>query len=222
MTKEEILNKAIYIQYPLTYGKYKEYIIDNRTIHKLPLPEEGEMFDEWKLNDNHYTSEYHRKYSIPLFCKLLKLEYNKNDFKLFEKYHDKYNLSILKPNREFKYEIYGYTRNEHFDNLTFNDIITNTLVNREITDYHKLYRYSHECSRLINKTLNNDRKLFISGDSQIIPDMSFLSCFFKEIWYFDNRKNKNLSDKWKHEKFSDVIIEMCHLPITDYTELNFK
>ena len=52
------------------------------------------------------------------------------------------------------------TRNRLYDELKNND---NTPAN--ITDYHKLYRYPHQCSRIINKTIVSDKKLFISGDS---------------------------------------------------------
>lgn len=55
----------------------------------------------------------------------------------------------------------------------------------------------------------------------MIPDIPFLSCFFKEIWYFDNRKKIDLSDKWENEEFTDVLVEMNHLPISEYTETNF-
>lgn len=75
---------------------------------------------------------------------------------------------------------------------------------------------------MINKFIDINKKLFISGDSQMILDIPFLSCFFKEVWYFDNRKKKTLSNKWINENFTDVLIEVGHLPLTDYTELNFK
>lgn len=52
MTREELLDKAIYIQYPLNYSTYKQYDV-GKEIHKLPLPERGMMYDNWKYNDNH-------------------------------------------------------------------------------------------------------------------------------------------------------------------------
>jgi hypothetical protein len=218
--KQELLNKAIYIQYPLGYSQYREYNIEE--INKLPLPENGMMYDKWAKNTNHFTTEYHRLYSIPLLCKLLKLDYNESDFIFDERNSGDFDISILKPKIEYRYEVYGFTRDEHFEDLSFDDITTNTSINDDITDYHRLYRYSHECSRLINKTIKSKKILFISGDSQMIPDISFLSCFFKEIWYFDNRQKLPLFDKCKKTKFTDVLIELNHLPIEEYVNTNFK
>lgn len=220
MTKKQLLDKAIYIQYPLSYNGYKVLSIDN--VNKLPLPSKGMMYDKWTYNTNHFTTKYHRLYSIPLLCRLLNIDFKENDFVLDIRKSGEFDISLFKPKNDYKYEIYGYTRNEHFNDLMFYDITHNDSVSNGITDYHRLYKYSHECSRLINKTINNDRKLFISGDSQMIPDISFLSCFFKEIWYFDNRNKLILSDKWSSEVFTDVLIEMNHLPLTEYTETNFK
>ena len=221
MTKQEMLDKAIYIQFPYSYTTYKKYDIIKK-INKLPLPEKGMMYDGWAKNNNHYTPEYHRKYVIPLLCELLKINFNHDDFVIDIKKSGKFDISLLRPKIDFKYEIFGFTRNEHFDNLSFDEITTNDSKNSDITDYHRLYRYSHECSRLINKTTKSSRILFISGDSQFIPVVTFLSCFFKEIWYFDNRNDKVLCDKWKDTNFSDVIIELNWTDSWTYTERNFK
>ena len=221
MTKKDLIDKAIYIQFPYSYTTYKEYKID-KEINKLPLPEKGMMYDGWAKNNNHYTPQYHRQYTIPLLCKLLDISVNFDDFVIDERHSGKFDISLLKPKEEYEYEIYGYTRGEHFDNLTFEDITSNDSPNKDITDYHRLYKYSHECSRLINKTINSDRILFISGDSQLIPVISFLSCFFKEIWYFDNRDDKALSDKWCSIEFTDVIIEMNWTETWTYMDRNFK
>jgi hypothetical protein len=218
MTREEILAIAKYIQYPLTKTSYYTYNT-NINIHKLPLPADNQMYNNWPLNYNHFTMEYHRQYAIPLLCELLDLNYNENDFIIDErKSKNNFDISLLKSKQDYIYEIYGYTRDEHFDNLTFQDITHNTKCD---TEYHELYKYSHECSRLINKTINNNRKLFISGDSQMIPDISFLSCFFKEIFYFDNRNGLNLSHTWKDTTFTDALIELNCVPLQDYTEINF-
>jgi hypothetical protein len=56
----------------------------------------------------------------------------------------------------------------------------------------------------------------------LIPVISFLSCFFKEIWYFDNRDDKVLSDKWRNVEFTDVIIEMNWTETWTYLDRNFK
>ena len=219
MTREEILNMAVYIQFAHA-EKYKEYGIDN--VVKLPYNDKNDVYSKWKKNEHHFSTEYHRKYVIPLLCSILKIEYNKNDFMLCDRKYNGFDISILTPKKEYRYEIYGYTRNEHFDNLSFNDVVTNNSSKKDITEYHRLYKYSHECSRLINKTIESSRNLFISGDSQMIPDIAFLSCFFKEVWYFDNRENGINKEKYKDYNFTDAIVELGCGTYNDYTFKNFK
>lgn len=221
MTKQELLDKAVYIQYPLNYTTYKQYNV-GKEINKLPLPEKGMMYDKWKYNDNHFIPLYHRKYSLPLLEKVLKFGYNENDFILKERTSNGFDISVLWSKKEHIYEIYGFNRNEYFDNLKYDDIITSHIYFNNITDYHKQYKYPHENSRLINKTIDNNRILFISGDSQMIPDIPILSCYFKEIWYFDNRNNLVLSDKYKNVFFTDVLVEVGRTEQSDYVDKNFR
>ncbi len=220
MEKNDILSKAIYIQYPINYNNYRNYNVEN--IYKLPLPLKGQMYDNWSLNQNHFTTEYHRLNSLPLLSKLLNINYNEEDFTLLNKSYNNFDISMLVPKQQFKYEIYGFTRNEHFNDITYLQLLENNVKHSSITEYHKLFKYSHESSRIINKSLNNDLKLFISGDSQMIPDIPVLSCYFKEIWYFDNRNNLTLKEKYKDIKFDKILIELNNNPLSFYIDTNLK
>ena len=221
MTKEQLLEKAIYIQYPLTYNVYKEYNIKN--IHKLPLHKVGEMYDKWKYNSNHFTTEYHRNYSLPLLNKLLNFGYNKDDFTLKNKTSNGFDISMLCPKAQYEYEIYELNNGQFFDNINYNDLLTKSKANFiNATDYHKLYIYPHKCSKITNKTINNGRLLYISGDSQMIPDLPILSCYFKEIWYMDNRDNLTFNNKYKDIVFTDVLIELNYMEQKQYVDINFK
>jgi len=220
MTKDELLNKAVYVQYPLNYNVYKEYGIEG--INKLPLPEKGMMYDGYKLNHNHFRNEYHMKYSLPLFDSLLNFGYNENDFIKSTRIIDGFEIPVLIPKTEYKYNISCFNDKEELKDLSFNDITSSNDNYSNITGYHRLYKYPHKSSRLINKTLNNNRILFISGDSQMIPDIGVLSCYFKEIWYIDNRNNILLSDKWNNIAFTDVLIELNCNDLSRYIDNNFK
>ena len=105
MTREELLDKAIYIQYPLNYSTYKQYDV-GKEIHKLPLQERGMMYDNWKYNDNHFIPLYHRKYSLPLLEKVLKFGYNESDFILKERTSNGFDISVLYPKKEYIYMKY--------------------------------------------------------------------------------------------------------------------
>ena len=218
MTREEILNKAIYIQFPANYTNYTNYNIPGKEINKLPLPEPGMMYDGYNLNDNHFTTKYHREFVIPLINKLLNLNFKENDFILDKRTYKDYDLSIYKPLQEFKFDIFGYTANEQVEDVDWNFLSNSKIKSPFITSYHALYAYPHQCSRIINRTISSNRKLFISGDSQMIPDIAFLACLFKELWYFDNRNKLNLTYKWSETNFTDVLIELNCLPISSYTD----
>lgn len=221
MTKEEILAAAVYIQFPLTYKTYKLYSSD-LPIHYLPLPPKGMMYDEWKGNENHFIQKYHFDYSMPLLTKLLNLSYEHDDFHLVEKAYEEHTFSILFPKTDFKFELFGFDRDEYLADATFEDLIQNDKQSDRLNDYHRLYRYSHECSRIVNKTIDSDRKLLISGDSQMIPLISWLACLFKELWYFDNRPNKSKQDILNDASFSDVLIELNCNSLKKYCDDNFS
>ena len=95
MSKDELINNAVYIQFPVNFTRYYNYNV--KDIHKLPLPEKDEMYTLWALNSNHYTTAYHRKYVLPLLGSLLNFNYNENDFTLLEKYSNKFDISMLIP-----------------------------------------------------------------------------------------------------------------------------
>ena len=222
MTREEIINKAIIIQFPLTYTTYFKYNNIKKEIHKLPLPKKGLMYDTWGFNNHHFTTEYARKYVIPLLVKLFNIDFDENDFILDKRKCNNFDISLLKPKKNFVFDVIGYTQNKHNENVDWNFLTTSNSKEYGITKYHTLYVYPHECSRIINKTIDSNRKLFISGDSQLIPIVSFLACFFKEIWYFDNRKKLKLSDKWKNINFTDVLIELNNKKQEVYFNTNFN
>ena len=57
MTKKDLIDKAVYIQFPYSYTTYKQYSV-GKEINKLPLAERGLMYDGWAKNNNHYTINY--------------------------------------------------------------------------------------------------------------------------------------------------------------------
>jgi hypothetical protein len=56
----------------------------------------------------------------------------------------------------------------------------------------------------------------------MIPDIPVLSCYFKEIWYFDNRNNLILKEKYKDIKFDKILIELNNNPLSFYIDTNLK
>lgn len=236
MTSDEILNKAKYIQFPLVNNSYREDYkdyIDN--IYRLPIiTDENVLYNSLSGDEHHYTTHYCIKYVIPSIDKLLNFGFNINDFKLKQYYikenNIKSNLSYLVPKKEYTFKLYSFLRNKEFDFSYDGGLVLNFNLRPE-GKYRDLFVFPHQCSKIINNELQNNKKLFISGDSQIIPCISILACYYKEVWYFDNRtgkknniidENKTIkySDKYKDTIFDDVLIELYSNPLEWYTKIN--
>ena len=209
MSKEEILSKAIYLQFPLqkSHGSknvvpdtYKNYNID--TITKLPASN-GMLYSSWGMNEHHYTTEYHWKYVLPTIAKLLSFNYNENDFTLPERKNGQYNITIPVPKKEYFFQVTNLGKNIT-ENLDYNGLTHG----KEGTEYHKLIKWPHQSLRIVNETTDSHEKLFISGDSQLIPSIAFISLFFKEVWYFDNRDMLHIYEKYKDVNFDKVLIQL--------------
>ena len=73
--------------------------------------------------------------------------------------------------------------------------------------FHRLYKGGHRCSRIINETIDNDRKILISGDSFMIPLVPILACYFKEVVLMDNRTAKSQAEYFENIDFDIVCFE---------------
>lgn len=232
MTKNEILNKAKYIRFPLVNEKYKEYQIND--IHNLPCISEYDPLYSFSTTDkHHYTMQYHREYVLPLMEKLLKFGYNECDFVIINCLNDNCDLSYFVPKKENKFDVYWLLGTKKYLDISFENGL---IFNEEEGNGDKFYRNMiigcHTSLRIVNRSINSDRFLLISGDSQIIPDISILACYFKEVWYLDNRSGKidndtidikktiSIKDKYKDVIFTDVLISLYSNPLYWYTEIN--
>ena len=234
MKKEDILEKAKYILFPYMNKIYDESYLSlvNSTIIKLPIIKDDNndiMYDKMPTNKHHYTMYYHINYVIPILNKLFNFGFNINDFNLIN-YDTKYgDLSYLKPKEKFHFNVICFTDNTN-EILEYEDL--KPINNNEIS-YRDLYRFPHKCSKIINLSKNNNKKIFISGDSQSIPDIPLLACYYKEVWYFDNRtgksidwttidKNKTIpfSNYYQNTIFDDVLIQLYKNPLWWYTDIN--
>ena len=216
MTKDEILVLSKSIEFPK----------DGRTYsHKAdkPLPETTTMlYKGWSLNDHHFTTEYHRKHVLPTIEELLHFGYNEGDFNLVEKKSDQFDISYLYPCRNKHFQGKCFTGNIEFGPENFDGLFGWDNNKSGITDYHRLFRYGHECSRIINLSDNNGRILFVSGDSQMIPSIPVLCYYFKEVWYFDNRYARSFADNFKDINFTDCLIAYHERTDGYFRENNFK
>ena len=240
MTNKDILNKAKFIQFPYNNSMYiKRYDNLNINIHKLPYFKDKEyLYKKMDKNGHHYTTEYHRNYVLPLLNELFNFQYNINDFKLIETITDKGDLTYLRPKKDYNYKILCFTTKEIYEGK-YEILLNPDFFNNHNLTYRLLYRFPHMCSRIINLDINNNKKIFISGDSQMVPTIPVLSTYYKEVWYFDNRtgwkynltsnnnemifnKIKPFSQFYKNTNFDDVLIELYANDFSWYTDINLR
>ena len=246
MTREELISKAKYIQFPYINETYAD-IYNSREVWKVPLEYNYNPLYFKSANDkHHYTTKYHIDNVLPLLESIYKFGYKKSDFNIVKHIVKEGDYSYMVPKKEIKFDLYQYDlkdgvnikRDINFDNLHGPQLNSNSMAHR----YWGLYIYAHNCSRIINKSLPlTRRRLFISGDSQIVPDIPVLAYYFREVWYFDNRtgyvngpkdKKGNYNIIWdenkhircekfyKEKNFTDVLIQLYKSGLERYEKWN--
>jgi len=222
MKLNDVIKKAKYIQFPYLNKKYHNLYGDRNPV-LLPIVKNKEVLYTGMPDNNshHYTTWYAYNIVLPIIAQLLNFQYSLDDFKLIETYKGDWDLSYIKPKKNYKFSIINFETNKSFTGdymVLFNPDF------KSILTYRKLYRFPHTCSRIINHTIKSDRKLMISGDSQMIPLIAPLACYFNEVWYFNNRtgwikdpekhnhifdkdKFKSFSNTYQFVEFTDVLIE---------------
>jgi len=171
----------------------------------------------YKCNEHHlYPSNFY-KMILPLMNLYIKnLNFNMNDFELVDYFSEdkRHDLSYLVPkNKDMKFTFSkeGKVLSEHgdFSSLNFVNEVWDDTTGYEInSNYHKLFRGSHSCCKIINETIDNDKKLLVTGDSMLIPAIPILCCYYKEVVFLDNRNSKSNKQYFENVVFDDVIIEI--------------
>ena len=223
MNREQLIQSAKYIQFPNSKTSYREYgeLPGRPKVARLPLTDR--MYSAWPLNSNHFYTSYHIDTVLPKLAEVLDFPFSRDDFSLDERTSESgFDISVLIWRKDVRFDIYGLSRNEEFQDVDYRFLTESHINCSGITEYHKLYRFPHTCSRIINKTTTSSRRLFISGDSQMIPDIAPIACYFKEVWYMDNRDNGRFSEMYKDIEFTDVIFELNNNAISFYLDLNIK
>lgn len=216
---DEIKDKAIFIRLP-ERDKYLEYEIDG--IIDFPIVDESYFYKGWENNEHHYTTKYHQNIFLPKLDKILNIGMDlKNDFHVVTKFYNGFDISMLFPNQEIIYDAYDLTddifvKNEKYENFVncydFPDV-----YGCVPSEFHKLFRFFHRVSVIVNKTTEKNKKLLISCDSQMIPSIMPLSFYYKELWVFDNRRtDQNFEHFLKLVDFDDILIQLNYNPLYKY------
>ena len=222
MTKEELISAARFIQFPNSKNGYRNYSLPGSpAITRLPLTDR--MYTTWPLNSNHFQTSYHIDTVLPVIAEVLDIPSPCDFFEIDErKSENGFDISVLTPRKDVIFDMYGLSTDETFLDVGYDFLTHSHLTANGLTEYHKLYRFPHLCSKIINKSTTSSRTLFISGDSQMIPDIATLACYFRELWYMDNRTNKSFSELYKDICFTDVLVALNNNAESFYLDLNLK
>ena len=166
---------------------YIDYHNDVKNVLRLPM---GDTYYGWVCNHHHFTTKYHISTVIPTLNDLFSFGFQLNDFNFISRDVNGFDISMPVPKKEMLFDVISYSDNEQINNIKYTDFLYcgNGKFLQE-TEYHKIYKYRHRSSKIINKSTPSNRKLLISGDSQMIPSVPILSTYFKEVLFFDKRDN---------------------------------
>lgn len=213
-----------YFIYP-KFGEYQN--TENFPEHTVYLPNiENSMYATYFCNEHHFKPFYHIEYVLPILENELKFGYKRTHFRIEEDFDDGNDISYLTPKKEFLFDVYDISSGNFIDNVNFQYLRHN--ANKEhvgdlykLTKYHQLFTFAHKSCQIINKTIDSNRILVISCDSQMIPVLPVLCCYFKEVWILDKREDY-LCDKTLNEiNPSDIIIAGGFYESNKYLHDNF-
>jgi hypothetical protein len=218
--KDNLISKANYVIFP-NANRYDFMEGFPEDVVKLPIIEGGQ-YGRYPLNQHHFTPEYHIQHALPIIAAVLRIPYDRNDFELREMYDRDYDISCLYPKKEFIFDLQGLSMPEELTNVSFDMVRTPQVIDVPSSKYHQTFRYSHRCGRIINKTIDSNRILVLSHDSQMIPDVPVLCCYFKEVWAFDNRDGKSTIGQLAGVSVTDVLIVAGYNALNKYVSVNLQ
>lgn len=204
MIDNSYLEKAKYYIFP-NNGKYVNFNEFSENLIKFPIIEDS-MYGTYRLNNHHFKPFYHIQYVLPMLLNSLNIQYDINDFNIVENFDGDADVSYLEPKKEFNFDLHDLISDEKLENVDFSYLRKCNINDGSLTEYHKLFCFPHRCGHIVNKTIDSNKTMVISCDSQMIPIVPILACYFKEIYHLDNRQYKEVSKNIDFSKITYIII----------------
>ena len=240
MTKEEIINKAQYIQFAFTDNIYADYydVPDGKYIYKVPVVDYPCFYTQSLDDQHHFITKYHREVVLPFLESILRFGYNDRDFFvkpyfLKDEIRDM-DLSYQVPIIDKTFDIENIADNYIYKNMRFDGGLVMNSSLRPISSYRDLIILPHHSLIIKNNGKNNDRTLLLNGDSQSIYSVPILSYYYKEVWFLDNRSGMKddgivywddtptVSDRLTNQYFDDVLFQFYSNYKEWYIDWNMK
>jgi len=179
-----------------------------------------EYYDGWEANEHHITTKSHYNILAPFFSYILKtFNFNPRDFVIVPYFTKdfKQDVTYLKPRKRGHYtmsinsvEIGKHLSFDEIQNITQHaDAEAFKACTDELpiySEYHRLYRGAHACSRVINEDIKEDTSIFISGDSMMIPLIPIFCYYYKEVVFMDNRDGNSHKEYFEDKTFDEVLL----------------
>lgn len=219
---QKLIDMAKYILYPMN-GVYTYYakLPKDKEILRMPIVE-GSTYGTYNLNAHHFKPFYHIDYVLPILEGIFHFGYKREDFDLHVRMDGEYDVSYLIPKKDLRFDFRNLTSGEHIEDAKYSDMMEATASPLIPTLYHTTFKCGHQCGRIINKGENNGRTIVLSCDSQMIPIVPVIACYFKELWCLDNRDNKPHTTDLDTDNVTDVLMA-CGAGVEEkYLVANFR
>lgn len=152
-------------------------------------------------NKHHFTTDYIFNYMYPYICTLLTLPMLSSSFESYDTTENgcKFTRYIYKSSDELT--MYRVDTNE-YTTETYNSICHGIYG---YSEYHKLYKYAHLSSAIVNENSSTPRSLLLNTDSMSIPLIPLLVPYFKHIFVADRRSSYSNSAYIATHTFTDML-----------------
>lgn len=224
MTYNEIIDKAKMICYPAldAFDGYKMSIdIETNLLMKKYFPQKefdlmfgnGPIYRTWPANNHHFVVPWQQNNIVPAILRLFDIEFNFSDYDKCEYFAknestgELYDMSYMSPKIGQNFSITdietGYTIEQNSLFRAYDDY--NCIEPYANSYYHHFLWCTHKCALIKNNILSNGKSIIISCDSQMVPVIPILACYFKEILHLDRRQDYDIS-KYLEKDYDYVLI----------------
>ena len=159
----------------------------------------GPIYGTYPFNEHHYVVGWQQTVIAKTVLEMFGIRFCLSDFE-FKPYYVRdrnyiYDLSYYMFRGEQSYTIVdAETGSVVRKPDLYRDMHDNFLIqDRSVTEYHRLLWCTHKCALIINNNLPEGKTVLISCDSQMVPVISVIAPYFREILYLDRRGGYDVS-----------------------------
>jgi len=224
MKYNEIIEKSKIICYPCVHDDYS-VSVDIGTIGLMDrfFPGKGvdvafgkgDIYKTYFANNHHFNIMWQQSVVAPCIMGLFGMCFNMNDFcrtpYTLRTGDDLQDLSFLKPREEQSFSVTDIESGcvVEKDSLFRDDSDDFCMETYAYTNYHRFLWCAHKCALIKNNRIRNGKSLIVSCDSQMIPVIPILACYFGEILHLDRRGWYDISGYLERDYDCVLVAHWC-------------